>query len=136
MREKKNINQEPATKGDLKALATKADLNGVKADLNGVKADLNGVKADLNGVKADLSTVKTALSEQAMFLLKLERKFETFSEALRQTKSEILSAVDAFAKDTKEVERDTALQSGHLADHDRQLKNHENRLKKLETVST
>lgn len=111
MPKKKQTGQEPATKADLKPLMNRLD-----------------------SVENRLGKVETTTERIALKLMEHDQKFEKLENLILQSKSEILSVVDAFTKDTKEVERDVALQGGHLGDHDKQLKDHENRLNKLETA--
>ncbi|MBI4667844.1 MAG: hypothetical protein HY747_01460 [Elusimicrobia bacterium] len=117
-------NTEPATKADIQALkadiqalATKADLQSLekstKADLQSLekstKADTQALRAEIQALekstKADIQSFKTEITlafikhEQ-----KNDRQFEKIEKLILSTKSDVLNAVDAFAKDTKEVE--------------------------------
>lgn len=129
----------PQKKASAQSPATKADLEALRAALitkTEFKKEIGRIDTTLQNQTKENGRIDNALQNQAKAILELQKSNEKILETILQTKTEILSAVDAFAKDTKEMERDVVLQGGHLADHDKQFKDHESRLKKLETAST
>ncbi|MBI4667771.1 MAG: hypothetical protein HY747_01085 [Elusimicrobia bacterium] len=116
----KNYNQEPATKADLEAL--RADFKTLET-----KHDQSFDALEKKTDKIAMAWVK---HEQ-----KNDRQFEEIKNLILSSKSEILNAVDASAGLARNVDRLQMMQGQHLKNHDETLKNHEIRVKKLETAS-
>ncbi|MBI4667857.1 MAG: hypothetical protein HY747_01530 [Elusimicrobia bacterium] len=138
---KTNPNADPATKADIESFKkeTKADLESfrkeTKSDIESLKKE---TKSDLESFRKETkSDIQAFKSEITLAFLKHEQKndrqFEKIENLILSTKSEILNAVDASAGQIKDTDRLQAMQGQHLYDHDKTLKDHEGRIKRLET---
>ena len=109
---------EPATKADPKELAqtTKGDIAKLDSTITALTETVNRLAID--GAKT---------------YLRIEQSEDTLMNAIRNFKSEILSAVDKFAGENKDYKRKD-MERGHMLmeQHDK-LENHESRLVVLET---
>ncbi|MEK6543077.1 MAG: hypothetical protein AABZ44_01400 [Elusimicrobiota bacterium] len=148
MRKIKSPDRWPATKTDIANVHTelKAAIKAVRAELTGtrieLKADITNVKTEL---KADITNVKTelkavgdkvssldqAVKQQALKLLEHDQRFDNMENLIKSSTEKILSAVDAFGKETIEVDRLQVMQGQHIKDNDDAIKAHGNDIKDL-----
>ena len=121
-----NNKSEPATKADLKELATKTDLNKLaqttKADLAELKTELNkkinSVAIELAKTQADVRGIKETIATKL---------------ATRDDISRLMNHIDAFAGEALSYRNHDTLRGGKIMEHETKLSDHENRLTTLET---
>jgi len=108
-----NNKSAPATKDDLKDLATKTELKELEQKLTG---------------RIDSVAVEVAKTN-----LRIDRMENNMMETLRSFKSDILSSIDAFAAEALSYRSHDKLRGGKIMEHETKLTDHETRLTSLET---
>ena len=129
---------EPATKADLKELATKADLQKLE---QATKADLQKLgqttKADLVIVKIELTETITRLAVELAKTQADVREIKHDMATKMATKddiSRILSAIDTYTAEAISYRNHDTLRGGKIMEHETKLSNHENRITLQETA--
>ncbi|MBI4655847.1 MAG: hypothetical protein HY746_03760 [Elusimicrobia bacterium] len=132
----KNNNIQPASKKDLDNVKTelRTELKNVRTEL---KKDINILDQKANTLDQKVNTldqkVNTLGVELAKTNLSINRMENNMMTAITNFKSEILSAVDIFAREAEDYRRKD-LERGHmLMVQDDKLQNHETRITLLET---
>ncbi len=137
MRKIKSPDRWPATKTDIADVHTelKAAIKAVRAELTGtrieLKADITNVKTELKAVGDKVSSLDQAVKQQALKLLEHDQRFDNMENLIKSSTEKILSAVDAFGKETIEVDRLQVMQGQHIKDNDDAIKAHGNDIKDL-----
>mgnify|MGYP001614572381 CR=1 FL=1 len=134
----------PATKADLKELATKADLQKLeqttKADLAVLKNELN---QKIDSVEQKLSfkidSVEITVNRLVIDLTKTQTdvrdiKYDMATKlATKDDISRIMNHIDAFAAEALSYRNHDTLRGGKIMEHETKLSNHETRISELET---
>ena len=124
-----NNDNQPATKGDLKELATKADL----ADgLTGLKTELT---RKVDSVENRVARLEDITKNIALDMVRAQSDISDIKErmATRDDISRVLNHIDAFAAEALSYRNHDTLRGGKIAEHETKLENHETRLSELET---
>ncbi len=130
-----NNKSAPATKDDLKELATKTELKELGQKLTGrIDAVEQKLTDKIDGVEQKLTgRIDSVAVEVAKTNLRIDRMENNMMETLRSFKSDILSSIDAFAAEALSYRNHDTLRGRAIMDHDEKLKDHETRLTTLET---
>lgn len=99
--------------------ATKADVESLRTEL---KADVQAVKADVN--KVAIAVVKAEA--------RIDRVKQELLATMERNTSNILNAIDAFAKKGETYDRKALSHGAILTDHEDKLRDHGRRLTSLE----
>jgi len=124
-----NTDNQPATKADLKALATKAEL----ADgLTGLKTELT---RKVDSVENRVARLEDITKNIALDMVRAQSDISDIKErmATRDDISRVLNHIDAFAAEALSYRNHDTLRGGKIAEHETKLENHETRLSELET---
>ena len=149
-----NLENQPATKGDIKLLKgdvallkgevalVKNDVALVKDDVALVKDDIQLLKGGIKGLKTDLGKAKTELTEK---ITRLAVDLSKTQEDVRQIKhgmstnmstkddiSRVMNAIDKFAAEASAYRNQDMLRGKTIMGHTEKLTNHETRIQKLE----
>ena len=100
----------------------------IKSDMTEVKTDLAGVKTDLAGVKTQLKAVTVALVKTQADVREIKETMATKSDVER-----ILVAVESFAGKAQVYDRAAVLHGHALTEAQVTLRDHEKRLRAIET---
>lgn len=117
-------NDKPATKADISLLATKTDMAAVTTDITSLKADITRLDKKIDRVAVEV--VKTQGQMQQMedrINAKMDTRF-----------NQVISAIDSFAKKSENQNTAVTLHGPILTEVQVGLKDHESRLKTLESA--
>lgn len=131
-----NLENQPATKGDIKLL--KGDVTLVKGDIKLLKDDVELLKGDValvkTELKADIKRLEGIAKTNTLDILHIKDELRDIHETMA-TKTDInriLGAIDTFAGEAKDYRRKD-LDRGHtLMTQEDKLQDHETRIQKLE----
>jgi len=132
---------QPATKADVSLL--KGDISLLKGDITLLKTELKAelaTKTEITAVKTEITAVKTELIAQisrvAAALVNTQADVQRIEQSMATKKDvdRILSAIDAFAKKSENHDKAVALHGHVLTEIQVDLKDHESRLKTLESA--
>mgnify|MGYP001122344616 CR=1 FL=1 len=100
-----------ATKDDLKALATKADLDVVKADVADLKPDVAELKTDVAELKTDVAELKTDVAGLKTDVAGLKTDVAELKTDMRGVKGDMdqlkgltVGLIDAVNANTRSIE--------------------------------
>ncbi len=129
----------PATKADLKELATKADLQkleqATKADLQkleqATKADIQKLATKTELKELEQKIEKVYLS-QVQADSRLEQKMDKMMDKMDKVYSSVMSAYEKNIFKGEKYDQKALTHAAILSDHTAQITGHETRLRKLE----
>ncbi|MFA6094063.1 MAG: hypothetical protein WCU88_05930 [Elusimicrobiota bacterium] len=131
---KNNSDNAPATKADLHTLdcVLRADIDGLRKD---VKSDMDGLRKD---VKADIGRLEEKTDKLSLEFVKscarTDRQFAEMRSEMHQGFERITGIVESFAQRLESYDRESAVFPRMLDEHGRSLRDHEARLRSLESA--
>lgn len=128
-------NEKPATKADISLLRAEV---ATKTELAGVKTDISLLMTDMADVKTDITRLDKKIDRVAVEVVKTQGQMQQMEERLNAKMdtrfNQVLSAIDTFAKKSEINGNAVVLHGRALTDVQVGLKDHEGRLKTLEST--
>ena len=131
---------QPATKADLYAFRSelRTEIGAVRSELG---MEIAAGRSDMNTLRSELYAVKTELKDDirrlALSLIKTNDRIDDLAQSLReemrQNMSQILGAIDSFAKKAEAYDQKSFSHGDILQKHESRLGVHEKRIGSIET---
>ena len=130
---------EPATKGDLRELATKAEFGGLREEFNGLREEFNGLRGEFNELRGEFKSFRDEMLGEfrsfrdeirdmvrpiAIMVAKHTAELADIRGYLREnmvTRDEFHSRMDAFSGGVYDQDYSTANNRVRLDEHERRI---------------